>query len=72
MFIWLTLPEGFSAMELWRRALEKNGAILPGTPFYTDGGGDSGVRLNFSNADAETIEIGISRLAKVLEDCMNT
>lgn len=72
MFIWLTLPEGFSAMELWRRALEKNVAILPGTPFYTDGGGDSGVRLNFSNADAEGIRIGISRLAGVMQEYMDT
>lgn len=71
MFIWLTLPDGLSAMDLWRRALENNVAILPGTPFYTDGGGDNGVRLNFSNEDAEKIEIGISRLAAALKDCMN-
>lgn len=71
MFIWLTLPGGLSAMELWKRALEKKVAILPGTPFYTDGGGDNGVRLNFSNADAEKIRIGISRLAEVLGDYIN-
>ena len=59
-------------MELWRRALEKNVAILPGTPFYTDGGGDSGVRLNFTNADAEDIRTGISRLAGVMQGYMDT
>ncbi|OPY39755.1 MAG: Aspartate aminotransferase [Methanoregulaceae archaeon PtaU1.Bin222] len=68
MFIWLTLPEGCSAMEVWKRALEKNVAILPGTPFYTDGGGDHGIRLNFSNSDAEKIETGITRLAGVLHE----
>jgi 2-aminoadipate transaminase len=68
MFIWLTLPEGASSMELWKRALEKKVAILPGTPFYTDGDGDRGVRMNFSNADPEKIVTGISRLAGVVDD----
>lgn len=72
MFIWLTLPEGCSAMEVWRRALEENVAILPGTPFYTDGGGDHGIRLNFSNSDAEKIETGITRLAGVLHEYTGT
>ncbi len=67
MFVWLTLPEGASSMELWRRAMEEKVAILPGTPFYTDGDGDRGVRLNFSNADPGKIRTGIGRLADVLE-----
>lgn len=67
MFLWLTLPEGASAMELYERAMKEKVAILPGTPFYTDGGGDRSVRLNFSNADAEKIRTGISRLAGVME-----
>lgn len=67
MFLWLTLPEGASAMDLYERAMKEKVAILPGTPFYTDGGGDRGVRLNFSNADEEKIRIGISRLAEVME-----
>jgi len=67
MFIWLTLPPGCSAMELWRRALKENVAILPGTPFYTDGRGDQGVRLNFSNSDEEKIVAGMTRLAGVLK-----
>ncbi|MDD1716267.1 MAG: PLP-dependent aminotransferase family protein [Methanolinea sp.] len=68
MFIWLTLPEGASAMELYRKTLEEKVAILPGTPFYTDGGGDRGVRLNFSNSDEGKIRTGIARLAGVLEN----
>jgi len=54
-------------MELWRRALKENVAILPGTPFYTDGRGDQGVRLNFSNSDEEKIVAGMTRLAGVLK-----
>ncbi len=67
MFIWLTLPPGCSATELWRRALAENVAILPGTPFYTEGSGDSGVRLNFSNSDEEKTVEGMTRLARVIE-----
>ncbi|MDH7509958.1 MAG: PLP-dependent aminotransferase family protein [Methanolinea sp.] len=66
MFIWLTLPSPLSATELYRRALAENVAILPGTPFYTNGAGDRGVRLNFSNADEEKITEGMTRLARVV------
>jgi 2-aminoadipate transaminase len=68
MFIWLTLPEGCSSMALFEAALKKNVAILPGIPFYTDGGGDRTVRLNFSNANEAGIDEGMHRLAAVLRE----
>ncbi len=66
MFVWLTLPPGCSSMALFEAALKRNVAILPGLPFYTDGGGDRTVRLNFSNADEPMLEEGMDRLARVL------
>jgi len=66
MFIWATLPAGISSMDLFERGLVENVAVLPGIPFYTDGGGDNTLRLNFSNAGDDRIEEGIRRLAKVL------
>ena len=66
MFIWATLPDGYSSLELFERALKVDVAILPGIPFYTDGGGASTMRLNFSNSTPERIKEGISRLGKVL------
>ena len=66
MFVWLTLPAGSSSMALFEAALASNVAILPGLPFYTDGGGDRTVRLNFSNADEASIEEGMHRLARAL------
>ena len=66
MFIWATLPEGYSSTELFERAIKEDVAILPGTPFYTDGGGASTMRLNFSNSTPERIDEGITRLGKVL------
>jgi len=66
MFVWLTLPEGCSSMRLFEEALRDGLAILPGLPFYTDGGGDRTVRLNFSNASEASLEEGMHRLARVL------
>lgn len=66
MFIWLTLPDGISSMEVFNAAIREEVAVLPGTPFYIDGGGDNTLRLNFSNATDERIREGIERLAKVI------
>ncbi|MDD1729974.1 MAG: PLP-dependent aminotransferase family protein, partial [Methanospirillum sp.] len=68
MFIWVTLPRGYSSMELFERAIQKDVAILPGLPFYTDGGGADTVRLNFSNSTPERIDDGIARLGQVLRE----
>ncbi|WP_067046934.1 aminotransferase-like domain-containing protein [Methanofollis ethanolicus] len=67
MFLWVTLPLGFSSMALFERALAEHVAILPGLPFYVDGGGENTVRLNFSNADEDGITEGMHRLARALE-----
>ena len=67
MFLWATLPEGVSTMELFPKALERNVAFVPGDPFYPEPGARSTMRLNFTNADEETIRSGIKRLAEVIE-----
>lgn len=72
MFLWCALPQGYSARELFDTAIEKNVAFVPGTPFYTDGGGQNTFRLNFSNADADTISKGIARLGVCLKDFCNS
>lgn len=66
MFLWVTLPEKVSSMEVFERALEEKVAVLPGIPFYTDGGGKNTLRLNFTNSSLEKIEEGIVRLSRVL------
>lgn len=67
MFIWVTLPAGCSSMEVFEQALRENVAILPGMPFYVDGGGTDKIRLNFSNATDDTIITGMGRLARVIQ-----
>lgn len=66
MFVWATLPEGCQALDLFPRALERGVAFVPGDPFYTDGRHANTMRLNFTNADAATIEEGVRRLGELL------
>jgi 2-aminoadipate transaminase len=68
MFLWMTLAEGMSSLGLFGRALAAKVAFVPGIPFYVDGGGDSTLRLNFSNCDEAQIEEGMNRLAKVMAE----
>jgi len=66
LFLWGTMPENLDAAEVLKVALEQKVAFVPGAPFYATGGGHNTMRLNFSNASPEKIQIGISRLGKVL------
>ena len=66
MFLWVTLPAGVSAMSLFPKALEKKVAFVPGDPFYIGVENANTMRLNFTNADCETIEAGIRRLGELL------
>jgi 2-aminoadipate transaminase len=67
MFIWITLPDGCSSQAVFDAALQEQVAVLPGTPFYIDGGGENTIRLNFSNSTKEKIITGVQRLALVIK-----
>jgi 2-aminoadipate transaminase len=67
MFLWVTLPDGMSAMSLFPKALENKVAFVPGDPFYVDRKDANTMRLNFTNADCATIEEGIRRLGAILK-----
>ncbi len=66
MFLWITLPQGVSSLELFGLAIKEKVAFVPGTPFYVDGGGENCLRLNFSNADPNRIDQGI----RILSECL--
>lgn len=70
MFLWVTLPEGLSSMELFDLAIKEDVAFVPGKAFFTDGSGDNTLRLNFSNSSEEKIEEGISRLGNAIDKLM--
>ena len=67
MFIWVTLAEGVSALELFEKAMEEKIAFVPGDPFYSSPGDCvNTLRLNYTNSTPEIIEEGIKRLGKIL------
>lgn len=68
MFLWATLPESMSSLQLFERAIKDKVAFVPGQAFYADGGGSNTMRLNYSNSDKERIFEGITRLAKAIKE----
>ena len=68
MFLWVTLPEGKSSMELFEKALDEKVAFVPGEAFYSDNPQRNTLRLNFSNSDLEKIEEGIKRLGNAIKN----
>ncbi len=67
MFLWVTLPDGISSLELFNKAIKENVAFVPGNAFYVDGKGENTFRLNFSNSNEEKIETGIKKLAETIK-----
>ena len=68
MFLMATLPHGLSSRKVFDEGVQQNVAVLPGLPFYVDGGGADTIRLNFSSASEEQITEGMHRLARVIAD----
>ena len=71
MFLWATLPEGITALELYRAGLEKGVAICPGDPFYEYQRNVRTFRINYSNSSDEVIEKGMRILGQVCEELIN-
>lgn len=67
MFLWATMPEGFSSMDLFDVAIKDKVAFVPGRPFYVDDSGENTLRLNFSNSDEARIEEGVKRLGRSID-----
>lgn len=67
MFLWVTLPEGISALSLLDECAKANVAFVPGDPFYVDTENVNTMRLNYTNSTEEEIVTGIKRLASVIK-----
>ena len=70
MFLWVTLPEHLNARELLEQCLKEDVAFVPGGPFFPNGGHENTLRMNYSTSNAERIEEGVKRMAKVLRLAM--
>jgi 2-aminoadipate transaminase len=67
-FIWLSLPENVFAQDVKRMALEQGVLVSAGEGFFVNSGdGEHNLRLAYSRAKPEDIEVGIRILARVIE-----
>jgi len=67
MFVWLTLPEGVDADELFVKAREQKVAFIPGSKFFPKGQEQHNcLRLNYSYAKPDAIREGVKRLASIM------
>lgn len=67
MFLWVTLLEGMSSLELFEFALQEKVAFVPGDAFYTENSEKNTMRLNFSNCSEDEIIEGIKRLGRAIK-----
>ncbi len=70
MFIWATMPEGVSAVEVQNAALQKGVLVTAGDPFYEKDRGVRTMRLNYSNSTDEKLEAGMKILGEVIRSLM--
>jgi 2-aminoadipate transaminase len=72
MFLMTALPAGISSRRVFEEGIKNKVAVLPGLPFYVDGGGDDTIRMNFSSASEKQIAEGMHRLARVFASLQRT
>jgi 2-aminoadipate transaminase len=66
MFVWMEGPDGFDAGAMYKQALEKKVAVVPGKSFFADPEKwNHTFRLNFTNVPEEKIREAIELLAEV-------
>ncbi len=66
--LWVTLPKGYSSVELFLRAVEKGAAFLPGPLQDINNRYMNSFRLCYGSLSPEEIETGIGRLAEATKE----
>ena len=66
--LWIQLPDGADGFELYRRALERRVAILPGSACAAGGGFADFIRLGCGAPFTEKTEAGIRILGKIVAE----
>ncbi|MEE4243599.1 MAG: PLP-dependent aminotransferase family protein [Desulfopila sp.] len=72
MFLWGTLPAGFSSMDFFRHAVEEKVVFVPGSPFYTKNINEQTFRLSFSCVDEPAIDAGLQRLGRAARNLFSS
>jgi DNA-binding transcriptional MocR family regulator len=62
VFVWVELPDGWSAPALLERAVEHGIFFMPGAVFLADLPDDRSLRLSISNHSPESVAEGLTRL----------
>ena len=70
MFLWVRLPAGLNAVELLPKAVDKNVAFVPGSPFYADQADSRTLRLSFVTASVDQINIGMKALGEAIKEAL--
>lgn len=68
MFLWVRLPEGLDAKDVFMKAIENNVAYVTGRPFHCDNSGGNTLRLNYSFPSVQQIETGINSLGATIRE----
>lgn len=69
LFIWMRLPQGFSASKLLPIAHREGVTYSPGTDYFTGAGeGEGHMRLNFACKSVDVIETGLKRLGAAMDN----
>ncbi len=66
-FIFVSLPADMDAADLFRRAVAKNVAFVPGQPFFVDGSGHNTLRLSYAQASHQDIEYAIRKIGNLIK-----
>lgn len=65
-YLWVDLPEGLDSKAMLPLAVKELVAYTPGTAFFGNGGGRGNLRICYSYPSPERIDLGIKRLASVI------
>ena len=68
LFLFVTLPGDLDSDSIFRKAIEKNVAFVPGSTFFCNNSGSNTMRINFSFSDLKDIEEGVKRLSIVIRE----
>lgn len=72
LFLFVTLPQGYNATDLFKLAVKEDVAFVIGEAFHCDGSGKNTLRINFSYMNEERAEEGVRRLANAIRKLMET
>ncbi|HOD54296.1 MAG TPA: PLP-dependent aminotransferase family protein [Candidatus Cloacimonadota bacterium] len=68
LFLFIQFPDYIDSRELLKKAIERNVAFVPGTPFFVKGKGKSFARINFSYSSIEKNREGVRRLGELIKE----